>query len=243
MILPNPADVLHRAQMYRLLIEIADSPLLVKNLIFKGGTCAALLNELDRFSVDLDFDLKDQGLAVPIQETLEGVFTNLGLTIKDRGTSVIQYYLKYDTLELGRNTLKIDAINVPFGADTYEPMFLADIDRYMVCQTIETMFAHKLVAIMDRFEKHGSIAGRDIYDIHYFFLHRYNYRDEVIIERTGVSVNQYLEKLIAFISNKVTETVINEDLNMLLPYEKFTMIRKSLKAEVLSMLRASVENK
>ena len=30
------------------------------------------------------------------------------------------------------------------------------------------MFSHKLIAPLDRFKRNGSIAGRDIYDIHYF---------------------------------------------------------------------------
>jgi len=55
--LPNPKDILHRGQMYKLLIEIADSASLSQGLIFKGGTCAAMQGCLDRFSVDLDFDL------------------------------------------------------------------------------------------------------------------------------------------------------------------------------------------
>ena len=57
MILPSPKDALHRGQMYRVLTAIADSSFLSRSLIFKGGTCAAMQGCLDRFSVDLDFDL------------------------------------------------------------------------------------------------------------------------------------------------------------------------------------------
>lgn len=45
--------------MNRLLIEIVDQPVLAHNLVFKGGTCAGMLGYLDRFSVDLDFDLRN----------------------------------------------------------------------------------------------------------------------------------------------------------------------------------------
>ena len=57
MILLRPQDTIHKVQLTRLLTEILDNPTLSQNLYFKGGTCAAMLGYLDRFSVDLDFDL------------------------------------------------------------------------------------------------------------------------------------------------------------------------------------------
>jgi len=48
----------HKAQLYRLLIRLLDDPEIASNIFFKGGTCSAMLGFLDRFSVDLDFDLK-----------------------------------------------------------------------------------------------------------------------------------------------------------------------------------------
>ena len=57
MILLRPQDTIHKVQLTRLLTEILDNSILSQNLYFKGGTCAAILGYLDRFSVDLDFDL------------------------------------------------------------------------------------------------------------------------------------------------------------------------------------------
>ncbi len=240
MILPKPQDALHRGQLYRLLIAIADDTLLTKSLVFKGGTCAALMNKLDRFSVDLDFDLKKEADTKELTPRLEKVFSGLGLEIKDRSKNAIQYYLKYETAVGSRNTLKLDAVGTPFGADTFEPIFLADIDRYMICQTIETMFAHKLVAVTDRYNQHHAIAGRDIYDIHFFFTNGFKYNRQVITERTGLNIKDYFIRLKDFVEKKVTETIINEDINTLLPYEKFSAIRKSLKVEVISMLKGEI---
>ena len=56
----RPQDAYHKSQMLRLLIEVADDPFLVQELYFKGGTCASMLGYLDRFSIDLDFDLRDE---------------------------------------------------------------------------------------------------------------------------------------------------------------------------------------
>ena len=53
----RPEDIIHKSYLNRLLMEIIDRPVLSHNLAFKGGTCAAMLGYLDRFSVDLDFDV------------------------------------------------------------------------------------------------------------------------------------------------------------------------------------------
>jgi len=240
MILPKRKDAIHRGYMYRLLIEIADNTVLSKNLVFKGGTCAALLGKLDRFSVDLDFDILPKASANEVQTSFQKIFSLLNFEIKGQSKNAVQYVLKYSATEGDRNTLKLDVVNKPFENDVFGATFISDIQRYMLCQTIETQFAHKLVAVTDRYEKHGSIAGRDIYDIHYFFINQYNFNEKIITERTGLKHEEYIKKLINFIEKNVTEIVMNEDLNMLLPYEKFNAVRKSLKAEVMGMLKASI---
>ena len=58
MIYLRPQDTYHKSQLVRLLVEIIDNHILGRSLYFKGGTCAAMRGFLDRFSVDLDFDLK-----------------------------------------------------------------------------------------------------------------------------------------------------------------------------------------
>ena len=241
MMLPRPEDALHRGMLYRLLIEIADTALLSKSLIFKGGTCAALINELDRFSIDLDFDLSPMANVNRVRDALEKSFLKLNFTIKDQSIRAIQYTLKYDAPEHQRNTLQIDAVNTAYQSDEYEPLLLRELEPCMVCQTIETMVAHKLVAVIDRYNKHHAIAGRDLYDIHYFFIHGKRYNENVIRERTGEDALAYITKLTGFIQKNITSTIINEDLNMLLPFEKFSAIRKSLKQEVVSILLSEIE--
>lgn len=241
MILPSPTDALHRGQMYKVLMEIADQPALAPALVFKGGSCAALQGYLDRFSVDLDFDLIPSADKKMVQTQLEAIFHNLGLEIKNQSRQTLQYFLKYPAPERVRNTLKIDAVVSSLPEDEYQPVFIADIDRYLLCQNIETMFAHKLVAVTDRFQKHQALAGRDIYDIYWFLLNNYSFNAGVISRRTGLTAREYLVKLHDFIKTKVTQQVVNEDLNMLLPPAKFQTVRKSLKAEVLAGLQSRIE--
>jgi predicted nucleotidyltransferase component of viral defense system len=244
MLLASQKDAIHKAWLYRLLSAICDHKFLVNQLRFKGGTCAAMQGFLDRFSLDLDFDYVGQEKDLSKTRTaLEHIFKNIGLEIKDKSKNVPQYFLKYSSKENERNTLKID-INFPSSqANKYEPVRLIDINRIIDCQTIETMFANKLVALIDRYEKNNSIAGRDIYDIHYFFMHGYTYNKEVIKERRGIDdLKIFFNDLIEFIEKHITETIINQDLNTLLPNKSFQKIRKILKQEVLIFLRDELKN-
>ena len=76
MILPNPKDAIHKAWLYRLLSAIYDNKILINSLYFKGGTCAAMLGFLDRFSIDLDFDYMGRKDKIKItRKELELVFT------------------------------------------------------------------------------------------------------------------------------------------------------------------------
>jgi hypothetical protein len=80
------------------------------------------------------------------------------------------------------------------------------------------------------------VAGRDLYDIHHFFVNGFSYLAPVIEERTGLPVRAHLSELANFIRTHVTQTIINEDLNTLLPDKKFQQIRKILIPETLALL-------
>ena len=233
----RPEDALHKSYVNRLLIEIIDEPYLSHTLVFKGGTCASMLGYLDRFSIDLDFDMVKDADEKMIQEKINAIFKHLGLpaTEKKIGTAHL-FQIRYPSVPFKRNTIKLSINTLIVQSNYYKVQYLPEIDRLMNTQTIETMFANKLVAITDRYALHRSIAGRDIYDIHHFFLHGYAYTPAVITERTESSVVDYFEKLIQFIKSRVTQTSINEDLNTLLPNDRFQSMRKILLPETLQFL-------
>jgi len=236
MIQLRPQDTYHKSQLARLLIEIIDNPVLGQNLYFKGGTCAAMRGFLDRFSVDLDFDYKMGVDRTVLAQELEKVFLKLNLEIKDQSKKTLDYVVKYKTGPNMRNTIKVEVVDVGPKANKYELAYLPEIDRTTNCQTLETMFANKLVAPLDRFGRNGSIAGRDIYDIHYFYIKGYGYSPTIIIERTGLSQSNFLQKLMSFVQEHITQTVIDEDLNTLLSNSQFNSVRKVLKIETLKFL-------
>lgn len=230
----------HKAQLYRLLIKLLDNPKIAPNIFFKGGSCSAMLGFLDRFSVDLDFDLKKGANKKELRKELHQIFKDLDLIIKDESKKALQFFLKYQAPPGQRNTIKLEILDNPFHSVDYKPQRLREIDRTAICQTIESIFANKLVALTDRYKKRGALAGRDIYDIHYFFSHGFSYKKEIIEERIGKSYLVYLKQLKKFIQNKVTQKVINQDLNFLLPYKKFNAIRETLKTETLMLLEDEI---
>ena len=232
----RPEDALHKSYLNRLLMEIIDRPALAQHLAFKGGSCASMLGYLDRFSVDLDFDVIANADEVVLRQEFHQVIYYLGLTISGELNNALFFQLRYPNAPGKRNTIKLSAHSIPIKANQYKVLYFTEIDRVMNSQTLETMVSNKLVAVTDRYTQHHTIAGRDIYDVHYFLVHGYGYHTPVISERTGLTSKDYLEKLIEFIKEKVTQTIINEDLNTLLPANQFQQIRKILIPETISLL-------
>lgn len=241
MILPTPHDAFHKVQLYRLLIAILDEGLLSQNLYFKGGSCAAMLGFLDRFSIDLDFDLNPKTDKNLITKKLLTIFGRLNLEVKTQARNIPFFLLGYQAKSGLRNSLKLGIVKEQVLANDYSAFYLGEIDRYALCQTKETMVANKLVALIDRFEKHHVIAGRDLYDIHHFLSLGYPYKKEIIEERRKTLTLNYLIEVKEFIKDRITERIITQDLSYLLPFEKFNAIRKSLKTETLILITDEIK--
>ena len=244
MLTPRKQDVIHKGWLLRLLTAICENPLLSKKFGFKGGTCAAMRGFLNRFSVDLDFDLLSEKKEMPdIRSALEKIFVDLGLEIKDQSSKIPQYFLKYPVEDSSqRSTIKLDISFPAPKANDYEMVQLPEIDRVVQCQTLETLVANKLITIIARYERTGKLAGRDIFDVHHFLFNGFSYKKEVILEqRREESLSIFFQKLIDFIEKHVTNTLIDQDLNHLLPGGEFQKIRKVLKQETVNLLKSELE--
>ncbi|MFB6306368.1 MAG: nucleotidyl transferase AbiEii/AbiGii toxin family protein [Flavobacteriales bacterium] len=233
---------IHKAQLYRLLVAIADNESLNQHIAFKGGTCASMLGFLNRFSVDLDFDLLNGMEKQDARKILHSIFDLLELQIKDESDNALQFFLKYEAPPHARNSLKLEILDKNFHNNTYALKQLSDIDRMLHCQTIETMFANKLVAVTARYEKNGKIAGRDLYDICHYMKRGYSWNNAIITERTNMDAQNYLKNLHDFIKEKVNQNVIDQDLNTLLDAKTFQKVRKTLKTDLLLFLDQVISN-
>jgi DNA-binding response OmpR family regulator len=66
------------------------------------------------------------------------------------------------------------------------------------------------------------------------------YEKDVIEERRNQGVREFFMSLEQFVLHNITATIIDQDLNVLLPPEKFQMARKFLKQETLVFLRDEI---
>lgn len=238
MFVPNQHAANHRYHLFRILSGILDNPYLAKNCYFKGGTAATMIGILDRFSVDLDFDLANEVDESKIRKELGDLFAKLDYPIKESSQRAVQYLLGYPAPANLRSTVKIEMIGRPTLSTQYETVYLKDIDRHATVQTVETMVANKLLATQDRWVKHHNIAGRDLYDIYYFLTHNLPYSKELIAEKSGLTTPEFLADLISFVEKKMTQTIIDQDLNTLFDPITFKKLRLHLKNDALLVLRA-----
>lgn len=188
MFVPNNREIKHKNQLYILLKEILRDPLLSQTLMFKGGTYASLRGVLDRFSIDLDFDLPDKSKKEEIRKRCYEIFKKLDFEIKDESRRHLQFFLKYKAPEGERNTLKLEINDDVSKYNEYEKVLLEQVNMYCNGHTLDTMFANKLIACKARYDKNGKIAGRDFYDIYKFFLQGLSINKKVIEERSGWSM-------------------------------------------------------
>lgn len=243
MLLPRKQDAVHKGWLLRLLTAICEQKQLNSKLGFKGGTCAAMRGFLNRFSIDLDFDLLAEKDELPvIRKHFEKVFADLELVIKDKSTKVPQYFLKYPTEEKSdRSIIKIDTLFPVPAENSYENVRLPEIDRVVKCQTLETIVANKLITLISRYERTGKLAGRDIFDVHHFLFQGYPYKEKIICEQRKTTLSTFFRQLIEIIETKVNNTLIDQDLNLLLPNTEFQAIRKILKQETITMLQSELQ--
>ena len=237
MITPKPSDAKHKVQLTRLLTALVDDLYISRWTQFKGGTCAAMLGYLDRFSVDLDFDIDKKADTTIVESTLKKIYSSLGFTIQNKSAQTLFYLLKYPSPKGERNTLKLSFMGTDGEGNVYEKKYFPEIDRFFPCQTIETMFSNKLIALTNRYKKNKNIAVRDVYDIHHFFEQGYRYNPEIITMRTGKSAQDYLQEVVQFIEKKITDKDITNDMSFLLEYSHFQRIRKTLKQETIILVK------
>lgn len=240
MIVPNKDSIRHKNQIYRLLREILKSPFLSQNLMFKGGTYASLRGVLDRFSVDLDFDLPKNGSRGGIRKECYKIFKDLNLEIKDESKKYLQFFLKYEAPKGQRNILKLEINDDVSEYNRYEKVLLEQVNMYCNGHTLDTMFANKLVACKARYDKNGKIAGRDFYDIYQFFLQGLDINTKVVEDKMDMDYIVYLESLIPFIGEHLTDKLLNQDLNPLLKQREIDDLLPHLKEDVVIFLQDEI---
>lgn len=216
----------HKYYLVRILKDVYSDRLLSSTLGFKGGTAQMLFYNLPRFSVDLDFNLIDAEKSGEVFKKVREILLKYG-KIKDEASKYYGLLLVLNYGEEERN-LKVEISNREY-PDRYQIQnYLGIPIRVMVP---EDMFAHKLCALTDR----KSIANRDIFDIYYFLNQSISINKEIVVLRTKMEFEIYLDYCVETIKSIKKGSLLN-GLGELVDKETKTFVKNKLQNETISLL-------
>lgn len=225
----------HKNILVQILIDIYSDTTISPYLGFKGGTAAYLFYGLERFSVDLDFDILDKSKE-------DYVFDQVGKIVKKYGTIKeaqkkrfnLLFLLSYNNKEKNAQNVKIEINRRSFGSK-YEVHFFNGISMLVMAK--EDMFAHKLVAMHERLGK----TSRDIFDVWFFSKNNWGINKEIIEKRTKVPYKTFLGMCIKELEEKSNNNILY-GIGELLTEKQKDWAREKLKNETVFLLRLSLDN-
>jgi predicted nucleotidyltransferase component of viral defense system len=181
----------HKFILMSILLDISNSDILKKTIVFKWWTSLYLLYGLDRFSTDLDFDFiewinsKDQ--------VLEEIW------------NILKKYWDLKDLFVKRNTIfwllsywDIDH-NIKFEVSTRWVSWKYSLKNFIWIQLfvldLEYITSNKFIALTTR----DKLANRDIYDIYFILKNNLSINKEHIEKITWKTFKDYITFMISFL--------------------------------------------
>ena len=224
----------HKNILIKILKDIYTDATISPILGFKGGTAATFFYELDRFSVDLDFDLLDSEKEDYVFERVKAILESYGKLKEARKKRFNLFYiLAYDDKDINAQNVKVEINRREFGSKYAVESFLGISMQVMVK---EDMVAHKLCAMYERIGK----TNRDIFDVQFFLSHDWSVNKNIVEERMGMPYSEFLEKCID-IMEKFNDGNILSGMGELLTEKQKDWVKKKLKPETLFSLRLALE--
>ena len=222
----------HKGILIRILKDIYTDNSIGPVLGFKGGTAALLFYDLNRFSVDLDFDLLD-----PEQE--DSVFERVGTIVAAYGKIKEQrkkhftlfYELSYSEAD---HNIKVEINRRNFGSK-YEVMNYFGISMKVMVK--EDVFANKLAVLYERAER----ANRDIFDVWFFLQYSWPIHKELVEKRLQITFKECIATCILKLE-KVSDRAILSGMGELLDVKQKVWAKAMLKTETLFLLKVMLDN-
>lgn len=222
----------HKGILVRVLKDIYTDNTLGPTLGFKGGTAALLFYELNRFSVDLDFDLLDSEKEDYVFERVGKIAAEYG-KIKGQKKKRFTLFYEFSYSDADRN-IKIEINRRNFGS-RYEVINYFGISMKVMVK--EDMFANKMAALYERTER----ANRDIFDVWFFLQNNWPINKELVEKRTGSAFKETVVKCIKKLE-KVPGRAILSGMGELLDARQKDWARAKLKTETLFLLKVMLES-
>lgn len=218
---------LHRKALFNILRAIFRSPIGM-SLGFKGGTMLYFFHGLDRFSVDLDFDLLQGADEKTVREGVREILQNFG-TVKDDflKKNTIFFLLDYGHKE---QNIKVEISRKSFSGNRYEIRNFYGLDVRTL--SLEDSFAHKLAAATER----KALANRDFYDIYFLLKNNAAFNEEIIQFRTGKSGAEYLSFLRSFIETHLSQKTVLANIGELIDAKQKAWVKQHLKEDLLALI-------
>ena len=225
----------HKNILIKILKNIYTDSTIGPLLGFKGGTAVYLFYNLNRFSVDLDFDLLNVEKEDYVFEQIKKILKNYG-TIKEAEKKRFNlfYVLAYDDKVLGAQNIKVEINRREFGSK-YEVKSYLGISMKVMVQ--EDMFAHKLCAMYERIGK----TNRDIFDVWYFLQNEWPVNKKIVEERTKMSFKEFLQKCLDSLE-KMTDQNILSGMGELLDAKQKDWVKSKLRTETIFLMKLALDN-
>ncbi len=222
----------HKNILLQILKDIYSDTTISPYLGFKGGTAAMMFYDLPRNSVDLDLDLLDETKEVEIFEKIRQIISNYGkITDSSQQRFNLRNVISYDQKT---QNIKVEVNLRQFGSK-YEIKNLLGISMLVMVQ--EDMFAHKLMAMMERVGK----TSRDIFDVQYFAKQNWPINKKIIEVRSRLSFKEALEKAILQLET-MNNRYILDGLGELLTDSQKDSVKAKLKADTIFALKLMHSN-
>lgn len=191
------------------------------SISFLGGTCLRFAHNIDRFSEDLDFDLiKKEGFKIEgLTQDIKGRLELQGFDVDARAKTnekihTIYFRFKNVLREFGLNAHRDEKVLVKFEID-YNPFKNIQTEtkfsdsfneRFpMHVNTLETLFAQKIVAIIFRpYQK-----GRDFYDLVWFLSQKNIEPNYEIFKEKRIDIKNRLE-LVKFLEEQAKKSDLKQ---------------------------------
>ncbi|MBU1322470.1 nucleotidyl transferase AbiEii/AbiGii toxin family protein [Patescibacteria group bacterium] len=221
----------HKTILINLLKDIYSDVELRTILGFKGGTAAMMFYDLPRFSVDLDFDLLNEGKKELVLEKIKKILPPYG-EIHDAAEKrfTLFFLLSY---EKGKQAVKIE-ISKRKGLNVYEFKNYLGISMLVIKQ--EDAAAGKLAALITR----KRFAMRDVFDTWYFLKNDWSINEAVLKEKTGLSLKQALKKALGKVA-EIRKNQALQGLGELLNNKQKVWVKENLIKDIIFLLKLKLK--
>ncbi len=220
----------HKTILFQILKDIYSDTTIAPFLGFKGGTAALMFYSLDRFSVDLDFDLLDESKE-------DHVFERMTQIVKKYGVLKDSYKKRHNlfcllSYEDKAHNIKVEVNRRQFGS-TYEIKTYLGVSMLVMVQ--QDMFAHKLMAMHERMGK----TSRDIYDVWFFLKNRFPINKDIVEQRAQMPFDQAISLCVTKLE-KMNNRNILDGVGELLTERQKDWAKAKLREETIALLKLRI---